>query len=289
MSTARRAAIVRCLVDGVGIRATCRITGASKGGVLKLIADLGPVAAEYLDASLRELPCRVLEVDELWSFVEMKEKRVLPARAHEWIGDVWTFTAICADTKLIPCFMVGTRDAGTATEFLQDLGDRVPGRVQLTTDGHSMYLPAVEDSMGGRVDYAQLVKIYGASPEPEHRYSPPVCTGIETHVVMGCPDRDRISTSYVERANLSIRMGLRRFTRLTNAHSKKVENHHAALAIYFLFYNFARPNEALRTKRDNRITPAMAAGVARQPWAIEDVVRLLEMKERGADFTAWRK
>jgi len=283
MDTARRAAIVRCLIDGVGVRATCRITGASKGGVLRLISDLGPVCAEYMDAALRELPCSVLEVDETWWFVEMKEKRVLPARAHEWIGDVWTFTAICADTKLIPSFMLGTRDARTATEFLQDLAGRIHGRVQLTTDGHSMYLPAVEDSFAGRVDYAQLVKIYGAPEEPEKRYSPAVCTGVVCNVIQGDPDRDRISTSYVERANLSIRMGLRRFTRLTNAHSKKVANHAAALAIYFLHYNFARVHQTVRC------SPAMAAGMTARLWTVEDLVRLLEIQERGEDFTAWRK
>lgn len=288
MDTALRAAIVRCLVDGVGVRATCRITGASKGAVLKLIADLGPVCAEYMSANLCNLPCVVLELDELWSFVEMKQRRVLPARAHEWIGDVWTFTAICADTKLIPSFMVGMRDAGTATEYLQDLAERIPGRVQITSDGHSMYKQAVEDSFGGRADFAQIIKVYASSPEPDHRYSPPVCTGIEVNIIQGSPDRDRISTSYVERANLSIRMGLRRYTRLTNAHSKKIGNHFAALAIYFMAYNFARPHEALRTKKNNRITPAMAAGVALRPWAVEDVVRLLERAERGKDFTGWR-
>ena len=279
MDPKRQAQIVACLVEGVGIRATCRLTGASKGAVLRLIADLGPVCAQYMDKALRNLPCKVLEMNEIWAFCHAKAKNVPEDKKGTFgFGDVWTFTAICADTKLIPSYMVGPRDGGTATEFMQDLASRLAGRAQITSDGLNVYGPATEDAFGGAVDYAQLIKIYGASPDGEHRYSPAECIGCEKQVVSGSPDPTRISTSYVERSNLSMRMGLRRYTRLTNGHSKKLENHCAALAIYFMHYNFARIHSTIRC------TPAMAAGVTPHLWSIAEIVALLPVeapKKRG--------
>lgn len=279
MDTKRRAAIVAALVEGVGIRATCRITGASKGAVLKLISDLGPVCASYMDQTFHDLPCSVLEVDEIWAFCHAKAKNVPEDKKGTFgFGDVWTFTAICADTKLIPSYMVGPRDGGTATEFMQDLAGRLAGRAQITSDGLKVYEGAVADAFGGDVDYAMLQKIYAAAPGGETRYSPADCIGCEKHAISGNPDPKRVSTSYVERANLSMRMGLRRYTRLTNGHSKKLENHCAALAIYFMHYNFARIHSTIRC------SPAMAAGVTPHLWSIAEIVELLPAeapKKRG--------
>ncbi len=279
MDTKRRAAIIAALVEGVGIRSTCRMTGASKGAVTRLIAELGPVCAAYMDEVFHDLPCNRFEVDEIWAFCYAKAKNV-PAekRGTFGYGDVWAFTAIDATTKLIPTFLVGSRDAGCATEFMQDLAGRLVNRVQLTTDGHKMYLNAVPDAFGGEIDYAMLVKMYGASSEGEYRYSPAECIGCEKHAVTGNPDKKHVSTSYVERSNLSMRMGLRRYTRLTNAHSKKLENHCAALAIYFMHYNFARIHSTIRC------SPAMAAGVTPHLWSIAEIVNLLPAeapKKRG--------
>jgi len=279
MDTKRRAAIVAALVEGVGIRSTCRMTGASKGAVTRLIAELGPACAAYMDQAFHDLPCSVLEVDEIWAFCYSKAKNV-PAdkRGTFGFGDVWTFTAICADTKLIPSYMVGARDAGTATEFMQDLAGRLAGRAQITSDGLKVYEGAVADAFGGAVDFAQLVKIYAASPGGETRYSPAECIGCQKHSVSGNPDPKRVSTSYVERSNLSMRMGLRRYTRLTNGHSKKLENHCAALAIYFMHYNFARIHSTIRC------SPAMAAGVTSHLWSVAEIVELLPAeapKKRG--------
>jgi IS1 family transposase len=280
MDPQRRAAIIAALVEGVGIRATCRMTGASKGAVTKLIAEFGPVCAVYMDEHFRELPCNRLEVDEIWAFCGSKEKS-FPAEKKGLFGhgDVWCFTAIDAETKLIPSFLVGYRDAGCATEFMQDLASRLANRVQITTDVHRVYISAVEDAFQGRVDFAQLVKMYGGAPEgPQVRYSPAECIDCERHAVAGNPDPNFISTSHVERANLSIRMGLRRYTRLTNAHSKKIENHCAALAIYFFHYNFVRVHHTLRC------TPAMAAGATPHLWSVAEMVDLLPAeapKKRG--------
>lgn len=278
MDTKRRAAIVAALVEGVGIRSTCRMTGASKGAVIKLITDLGPVCAAYMDEAFHDLPCKYLEVDEIWAFCYSKAKNVPEEKRGTFgFGDVWTFTAIDAETKLIPSYMVGPRDGGTATEFMQDLAGRLSNRVQITTDGLKVYVGAVLDAFGGDVDFAMLNKIY-ASTQEEHRYSPAVCTGCEKRAIQGNPDPKRVSTSYVERSNLSMRMGLRRYTRLTNAHSKKLENHCAALAIYFMHYNFARYHSTIRC------SPAMAAGVDSHLWSVEEIVALLPAeapKKRG--------
>ncbi len=271
LSTAKRVQIVSALVEGVGIRATARMAGVSKDTVMKLWREIGEACIRMQDNELRNLTCKRIQVDEIWSFVYAKEK-IVPAeyKGQFGYGDVWTFTAIDADTKLIPSFLVGSRDVGCATEFMQDLASRMVNRVQLTTDGHKMYLSAVEDAFGGEIDFAQLVKLYGVAPSgPETRYSPAECIGAEKHAVVGCPNPHHISTSYVERSNLTIRMSLRRFTRLTNAFSKKVENHTAAIGLFHAHYNFCRIHRSLR------ITPAMAAGVTTRVWEIEDLVALL--------------
>ena len=275
LPTARRAAIVRALVEGSSIRAVTRMTGASKNTVAKLLVDLGAACSEYQDRVLRGLTCRRVQCDEIWSFVGCKQKNVPAEKQGAFgVGDVWTWTAIDADTKLVPCWLVSDRSGGAAVEFIRELEGRLANRVQLTTDGHRAYLEAVEGAFGAGVDYAMLVKQYGNEGNPgEVRYSPAVCTGAKKVPVTGVPDPNHISTSYVERANLTMRMGMRRFTRLTNAFSKKVENHAAAVALHFMHYNFARVHQTLR------ITPAMAAGVSDHVWEAEEVVGLLDQAE----------
>ena len=271
LSTEKRAQVIAALVEGVSINATVRMTNVSKPTILKLLKDLGCACAEYQDRTLRGLKCRRLQCDEIWSFVLMKQKNIPAARVGEWgIGDVWTWTAIDADTKIIPSWLIGPRDAGTAHAFIEDLASRLTHRVQLTTDGLKAYLDAVYDAFGGEVDFSQLVKLYGAEQAGEARYSPPKCIGCRKTKIIGKPDPEHVSTSYVERQNLSMRMGMRRFTRLTNAHSKKVENHEHAVALYFMHYNFARVHMSLR------VTPAMEARIADHVWSLEEIVGLLD-------------
>lgn len=272
----RRAMVINCLVEGNSIRATVRLTGVAKNTVAKLLADVGRACSIYQDRAFRGLTCKRIECDEVWSFVGSKEKNTSAEKKAEGWGDCWTWTSICADTKLIPCWYVGTRDAGAAYHFMHDLADRLAHRVQLTTDGHKPYLIAVEDAFGGEVDYAQLIKIYGEGPKTEARYSPAQCMGTRQAVISGKPDKAHISTSFIERSNLTIRMGNRRFTRLTNAFSKKVENHEHMLALFFCYYNFAKIHQTLR------VTPAMAAGVSTRVWEISDIVALIDMPEAQA-------
>jgi IS1 family transposase len=288
LSRERRVAILAALTEGTSISATARQVGVSKVTVLKLLAEIGPVCLEYQRKALVNLPCKTLQADEVWSFISCKERNVRGQDRGTWRGDCWTWTAICADTKLIPCWHVGARDAEAARLFMEDLASRLANRVQLTTDGHGAYLRAVEEAFGWNgVDYAMLVKLYGKPMEDSEnqtarRYSPPKVIAIEKQWVMGKPDEDAISTSFVERQNLSMRMNLRRLTRLTNGFSKKMENHIHAMALYFMHYNFCRKHQTLtRAKGGVHTTPAMAAHVADHVWKLEEVVALLEEKERG--------
>lgn len=275
LTAERRAAIVSALVEGMSVRATCRMTDTAKGTVLRLLADLGPVCREYMDRTLVNLPCRRVQCDEIWQFCYAKQKNVPEAMKDKaGVGSVWTWTALCADTKLIASFHVGTRDAACAYEFMSDLASRLRGRIQLTTDGHSAYLSAVEGAFGRNIDYAMLIKQYGEPIGEEHRYSPAECIGTRIEEIMGHPQEEHVSTSYVERQNLTMRMSMKRYARLSNGFSKKVENHLHATALHFLHYNFARIHQTLRC------TPAMEAGVADHPWTVEEIVGLLEQRER---------
>jgi len=270
-SPERRAQILGMMVEGVSIRAISRLTGASKNTIVKLLADAGNACAEYQDRTLVKLPCKRIQADEIWSFVYAKAKNVPEKmRGRFGIGDVWTWTTLCADTKLVPSFYVGPRDAYSANHIMQDVAKRLTNRVQLTTDGFHCYLNAVDAAFPNGIDYAMLVKLYGTDPMAEKRYSPSICLSAESKIICGNPDREHINTSYVERQNLNMRMGIRRFTRLTNAFSKKLENHIHALSIYFLHYNFVRIHQTLR------VTPAMAAGVTDTLWSLDDMVRIVD-------------
>jgi IS1 family transposase len=271
LSTEQRAKVVAALVEGNSIRATCRITGVAKNTVVKLLADLGEACLSYQDENLRGLHCQRIQCDEIWSFCHAKAKNVPAEHKGEFgFGDVWTWTALDADTKLVPCWHIGKRDRHDARAFIADLAERLANRVQLTTDGWKPYLNAVEDAFGSEIDYAVLDKLYGSEPEGEKRYSPPTCIGAKRKRIMGNPNEADISTSYVEHQNLTMRMSMRRFTRLTNAFSKKLENLMHVVSLHFMYYNFARVHKRLGT------TPAVAAGVSDHVWSIEEIVNLLE-------------
>jgi IS1 family transposase len=270
LDTAKRVQIISALVEGCSIRATVRMTGASKNTIAKLLVELGDACSKYMSDHLTNLRCERLQVDELWSFVGCKQKNVTVKKLEAGIcGDIWTWVAIDADTKLIPSFMIGMRDPITARAFMEDLAGRLAKRVQLTSDGLKAYLTAVKNAFGNDIDYAMLIKIYGGTSEGQKRYSPAECVGCEKKMIKGRPNPEHISTSYIERQNLTVRMHNRRFTRLTNAFSKKVENHAASLAIHYMHYNFVRIHQSLR------VTPAMAAGVTGRLWSIEDIVNLI--------------
>lgn len=277
----KRVQIINLLVEGMSMRAASRIADVSINTVMKLLGDVGAACAEYQDVALRKLNCKRVQCDEIWSFVGMKQKNV----PHELAGvlgygDVYTWTAIDADTKLVPCWHVGSRDADAARAFIGDLSERLAHRVQLTTDGHGAYLSAVADSFNGHIDYAMLIKQYGDAParEASRKYSPSAFTGCHAQVIGGYPDSEHVSTSFVERQNLTMRMHMRRFTRLTNGFSKKRANHMAAVSLHFMFYNFGKVHKTLR------VTPAMEAGIADHVWTIEEIVRLVPepvAKKRG--------
>jgi len=275
LSIERRTKVISALVEGNSIRATCRMTDTAKGTVIRLLKDVGIVCAKYQDEHLRNLPCKHIQCDEIWSFCYAKQKNVPEDKQGRLgYGDVWTWTAIDADTKLVPSWLVGLRDADCGYRFMKDLKSRLANRVQITTDGHRVYLWAVEDAFGSEVDYAMLVKLYGTEPETETRYSPAKCIAAEPHIINGNPDPTKISTSFAERQNLTMRMSMRRFTRLTNAFSKKIENLEYAVALHFMHYNFARPHGTLANPYPR--TPAMAAGISDHIWTIEDIVRLAD-------------
>lgn len=275
LDTKRRAQIINCLCEGVSVRATCRLTGADKKTVLRLLEKVGEACLAFHDRTVRNLNSKRVQADELWSFCYAKAKNV-PAekRGQFGYGDVWTWTAMDADSKLMVSWFVGGRDGGAAYEMMSDCARRLANRVQLTTDGHKAYLEAVEDVFGIGIDYAMLVKLFGENTKEENRkYSPAVCVGTERKVIQGDPDKEHISTSYVERSNLSVRMHTRRFTRLTNAFSKKIENHVHAVALFFTFYNFCRVHQTLR------VTPAMEAGIADHVWTVEEIVGLVQEED----------
>lgn len=275
LSVEKRVQVISCLVEGNSIRATCRMTGAAKGTVIPLLESVGRACAEYQDKFLVNLPCKNIQSDEIWSFCYSKDKNVPEEHKGEFgFGDVWTWVALDADTKLAANWMIGSRDANYAYAFMTDLEKRLKDRVQLTTDGHKAYLKALEKVFGTDIDYAMLVKIYGQQPETQKRYSPAECVGAEKVILEGNPDTSKISTSYVERQNLTMRMGMRRFTRLTNAFSKKIENLEYAVALHFMHYNFCRPHKALNMKRSLGITPAVASGITDHQWSIEEIVKL---------------
>ncbi len=274
LDTAKRAQIIGCLVEGNSIRATCRITGAAKNTVVKLLADVGKACAAYQDKTLHDLPCKNIQCDEIWSFCYAKEKNVpTDLKGVFGYGDVWTWVAIDADTKLVPAWFVANRSPEAAMIFMEDLANRLRNRVQLTTDGHRAYLTAVENAFAGDIDYAMLVKVYGNQNDTKdtaaRKYSPAECTEIKKTKINGNPDVNLVSTSYVERQNLTMRMSMRRFTRLTNAFSKKIDNLEAAVALHFMYYNFCRIHKTLR------VTPAMEAGVADHVWSLEKIVALI--------------
>jgi IS1 family transposase len=272
LSIEQKTRVVAALVEGNSIRSTVRLTGIAKNTVIKLLLDLADACAGYHDRNVRNLRVRRLQCDEIWQYVGAKAKNTRPEKKAIGWGDVWTWTALDADSKLCVSYLVGGRDLGWAKEFMRDCASRIRNRVQITTDGHKAYLEAVEDAFGADIDYAQLQKIYGAVNENETRYSPAKCIGCDMKVVSGDPDPKHVSTSFVERQNLSMRMSIRRFTRLTNAFSKKIENHAAAVALWFMYYNFCRVHSTLR------VTPAMESSISDHVWSIQELCSLLPTK-----------
>src|SRR6266550_6096401 len=266
-----RIRVVAALVEGNSLRATSRMTGVARNTVTKLLVDLGQACTKFHDAHVRDVRVRRLQCDEIWAYVGAKSKNVSPAKKQIGWGDVWTWVGIDADTKLVVSYLIGGRGADWAMDFMEDCASRIRGRVQITTDGHRAYLEAVEGAFGMDVDFAQLQKIYGAPTDAEmRRYSPAKCIGADMKVVSGNPDPNHVSTSYVERHNLTMRMGMRRFTRLTNGFSKKFENHAAMVAIHAVHYNFGRIHKTLR------ITPSMAAGLSDHVWSLEEIVQMAD-------------
>lgn len=270
MPIAKRAQILGFLVEGMSLRAASRLADCSINTVTRLLVDVGIACSEYQGETLRNLPCKRVQCDEIWSFVGAKQKNVPADRLGPGRGDVWTWTAIDAETKLVASWMIGSRCAGAARAFLSDLADRMANRIQLTTDGHNVYVDAVDRAFGNDIDYAMLVKKYGEGPlSPDRKYSPVEYVASEKKRITGNPDMAHVSTSYVERQNLTMRMGMRRFTRLTNGFSKKIENHAHAVALHFMYYNFGRIHKSLR------VTPAMQAGVSDHVWSLEEIAALV--------------
>ena len=276
LSQSKRTQVVAALIEGCSIRSTVRMTGVAKKTVMRLLVEVGAFCSDYQDRVFRHLSCRRLQVDELWGFCYCKQKNVTPeiAARNPAAGDVWLWMAIDADSKLVPSWMLGQRDLGSATAFIRDLAHRLSHRVQLTSDGHRAYLEAVERTFGSDIDYAQLVKLYAADRESEVRYSPSECIGCRVVPIIGDPDPKHISTSFAERQNWTVRTNMRRYTRLSNGFSRKLENHAAAVALNYFAYNFIKIHRTLR------ISPAMAAGVTERLWDVPDLVAVWESEER---------
>jgi IS1 family transposase len=277
----KRVQILHLLMEGNSMRATARIADVAFNSVVKLFISTAEICAEYQDRAFRELSCKKLQLDEIWSFCGSKEKNTTPEKKLEGNGDVWTWVAIDADTKLVPSWRVGDRGGDIAKEFVADLASRLANRVQITTDGHKAYLEAVEGAFGSDVDYSRLIKLYGEIVEGQKRYSPAECIGIKKTKIVGNPDMCCASTSFVERQNLTMRMSIRRFTRLTNAFSRKIENHAHSVALHYMHYNFCRIHKTPRT------SPAMAAGVTNKLWSISDVVDMVEKVEAEQYEAKW--
>lgn len=274
LSGEERVQIIASLVEGNSIRSTVRMTGIAKNTVVKLLAEIGSVCAEYQDENLRNLKCKRIQCDEIWSYCYAKQKNVPADKQGIFgVGDVWTWIAIDPESKLVVSWYVGLRNAEHAKVFMNDLAERLMNKVQLTTDGLKAYLEAVEEAFGSNIDYAMLVKLYGQETAETGRYSPPKCIGARRQSIIGKPQPQQVCTSHAERQNLTMRMSMRRFTRLTNAFSKKIQNLEYAVALHFMYYNFCRIHQT------TRITPAMAAGVTNRLWNIEDIIKLLEAKE----------
>lgn len=270
LTTDKRTAVIKALVEGNSIRATVRMTGVAKNTIAKLLVELGTACEKFHDKHVRGVGCKRVQADEIWSFCYAKDKNLPDSmRGQPGVGSVWTWTAMCADSKLIVAYHVGTRDGDCAMHFMEDVASRLANRVQLTTDGHRVYLNAVDAAFGTRIDYAMLIKQYGEAAD-EHRYSPGVCISAKPAPVSGNPDPKHVSTSFVERQNLTMRMSMRRFTRLTNGFSKKVRNLECAVALHFIYYNFCRIHQTLK------VTPAMEAGLANQVWEVSDLLKLLD-------------
>jgi IS1 family transposase len=288
LTPTKRAAVLTALVEGNSIRSTVRMTGVAKNTIVRLLKDAGETCAAYQDQVIRNVASRRIQCDEIWSFVYGKDRNI-PREVRESspfvVGSVWTWTAIDADSKLMVSWLVGQRNEQCAAEFINDLASRITGKVQMTTDGLKLYINAIEGAFGGAIDYAMLTKLYGASGNDnsaETRYSPGRIKGTELAVMVGEPDRKHVSTSYVERANLTMRMSMRRFTRLTNGFSKKFENHCHMISLFMFNYNFIRIHQTIRC------TPAMEAGITDQLWEMSDLVALIESRECEAaqDVTA---
>lgn len=268
----KRAVVIAALADGNSIRAIERQTGVHRDTIMRLGVRVGQACQAMMSEKMKDLSCKDLQLDEIWGFIKKKQKNVKKSDGNAQVGDAWTFVAIDSDTKVVPCFRVGKRDAETANAFLIDLSSRLKNRVQLSTDALKAYVEAVEQGFGGEVDYGQIVKSYSVGKADEtagasqRKYSPPEVVGVSKSVLVGSPDEDLISTSYVERQNLTMRMCMRRLTRLTNAFSKKLENFKAAVGLHFAYYNFVRIHQTIR------VTPAMAAGVTESPWSIRELV-----------------
>ena len=278
LSTIQRRQVVAALVEGNSVRSTSRMTGIARNTITKLLVDLGSACMAYHDEHVRGVKVQRLQCDEIWAYVGAKARNVSIEKKDVGWGDVWTWVALDADTKLVVSYLVGGRGAGWAKDFMLDCASRVVGQPQITTDAHKPYLAAVEEAFGGDADYAILHKVFGASDEPEKRYSPAKCIGCSMKTVSGVPDPKHVSTSYVERQNLTMRMSIRRFTRLTNGFSKKIENHAYAVALHFMYSNFCRVHQTLR------VTPAMEAGLSDHVWSIEELIDVLpepEAKKRG--------